>query len=113
MTAFAQRDYGIDSSLVMDWEKYDPPATLVVPENPVNRAKFPFIDVHSHQWRMDTSNLDKLVSDMNDLNMGVMVNLSGRNSEKLKNMVENTKRQNYDNRIVVFSNIEWRSIDES
>jgi predicted TIM-barrel fold metal-dependent hydrolase len=110
--SFAQRDYGIDSSLIMDWEKYDPPSTLVVPENPVTRAKYPFIDVHSHQWRMDTSNLSQLVSDMNNLNMGVMVNLSGRNSERLKNMVENTKKQDCDNRIVVFSNIEWRSIDE-
>jgi hypothetical protein len=34
----------------MDWESYDPPSTLVVPENPVTRAKFPFIDVHSHQY---------------------------------------------------------------
>lgn len=109
---FSQRDYGIDSSLVMDWEKYDPPSTLVVPENPVARAKFPFIDVHSHQWRMEDANLDELIGHMDDLNMGVMVNLSGRNSERLKNMVDNTKKQGYDKRIVVFSNIEWRSIDE-
>ena len=33
------------------FEEYDPPSTLKVPENPVSRARFPFIDIHSHQWR--------------------------------------------------------------
>ncbi len=102
----------VEDTLKMDFELYDPPSTLVVPENPKTRAKYPFIDVHSHQWRMDTQNLDKLVADMDAINLGTMVNLSGRNSEKLKRMVENAKNQGYGNRIVCFSNIEWRSIDE-
>ncbi len=32
---------------------YDPPSTLEVPEHPVPRAKFPFVDVHSHQFDLD------------------------------------------------------------
>jgi len=31
-------------------EEYDPKSTLVVPEHQVERAKFPFIDIHSHHW---------------------------------------------------------------
>ncbi|RMF28987.1 MAG: amidohydrolase, partial [Bacteroidetes bacterium] len=78
----------------------------------VTRAKFPFIDVHSHQWRMDTQNLDGLVAAMDSLNLAVLVNLSGRGGAKLKAMVDNARRQGYENRIVVFTNIEIRSIDE-
>ncbi|MEO1259989.1 MAG: amidohydrolase family protein [Bacteroidota bacterium] len=109
ISLLAQRREPLD--IQMDFEAYDPPSTLVVPENPVNRARFPFIDVHSHQWRMDTANLDRLVHEMDAMNMGVMVNLSGRGGLKLKNMTDNIARQ-YPNRFVCFTNINLRSIDE-
>ncbi|MGC4034795.1 MAG: hypothetical protein QM764_02465 [Chitinophagaceae bacterium] len=38
------------SSSHMDFETYDPVSTLVVPEHKLTKAKFPFIDVHNHQW---------------------------------------------------------------
>ena len=60
----------------LDWEKYDPPSTLVVPEHEVKAAKFPFIDVHSHQWRMDEMDLNDLIRPMDEMNMGIMNNLS-------------------------------------
>lgn len=62
----------------MGFEEYNPPSTLVVPENPVKRAKFPFIDVHSHQWNVAQETVHRLVGEMDELNMAVMVNLSGR-----------------------------------
>ena len=62
----------------MDFEEYDPISTLVVPENPVTRSKFPFVDVHSHQWNLTVDGIKKLEKEMDALNMGVMVNLSGR-----------------------------------
>ncbi|MCH6233294.1 amidohydrolase [Aquiflexum sp. AIY15W] len=62
----------------MSFEEYNPPSTLVVPENPIKRAKFPFIDIHSHQWNVSQERVNILVKEMNELNMGVMVNLSGR-----------------------------------
>ncbi|MBI1780883.1 MAG: amidohydrolase, partial [Sphingobacteriales bacterium] len=61
----------------MDFEEYDPPPTLVVPQHKVIKAKYPFIDVHNHQWSMPTQNVNELVSEMDKLHMGVMVNLSG------------------------------------
>ena len=36
----------------MDFEAYDPPSTLVVPEHHIVKARYPFIDVHNHQWGM-------------------------------------------------------------
>ena len=61
----------------IDFESYDPPSTLVVPEHLVDHAKFPFVDVHSHHWRMADMDLDELIGQMDSLNMQVVVNLSG------------------------------------
>ena len=48
---------------LMDIEEYSPISTLVVPKNPTNKSKFPFIDVHSHQWNMAVNDLYSLVKD--------------------------------------------------
>src|SRR3989337_492761 len=61
--------------MTMDFEEYDPPSTLVVPEHIITKAKFPFIDVHNHQFGMTSQNLSDLASQMDKLNMAVMVNL--------------------------------------
>lgn len=105
----AQRGQPLD--IHMDFELYDPPSTLVVPEHPTDHAKFPFIDVHSHQWNMDTQDLSVLARQMDSLNMGVMVNLSGRGGAKLKAMMDNVNAH-YPNRFVVFTNINLEGIDE-
>ena len=48
-------------SNVMDIGDYSPVSTLVVPENPRYKSKFPFVDVHSHHWDMPVKDLSKLV----------------------------------------------------
>ena len=110
--SLSQRRYNIDSSLVMDFEKYEPVSTLVVPENPVSKAKFPFLDVHSHHWRMAEMDLDKLIREMDSLNMKIVVNLSGRGGRALSDMTKYVEANNYSDRIVVFTNINLGSIDE-
>lgn len=112
LLAFTQGRREVDTSLHMDFELYDPPATLVVPEHPVTSAKFPFIDVHSHHWRMAEQDLDQLVREMDSLNMGVIVNLSGRGGPALKAMMENIQKYGHEDRIVNFTNINIRSIDD-
>mgnify|MGYP002399704594 CR=1 FL=1 len=107
----AQNRPAIDSSLRMDFERYDPPSTLVTPEHPMTRAGFPFIDVHSHHWRMAEQDLDLLIRQMDSMNMKIIVNLSGRGGLALKGMMDNIKKYGYENRIVCFTNIEIRSID--
>lgn len=108
----AQRRYEIDSSLVMDFEKYDPNSTLVVPEHPTYQAKFPFIDVHSHHWRLAQADLGKLVGEMDSLNMKIIVNLSGGGGRRLSDQTKHIKASNQEQRIVVFTNINLSSIDE-
>ena len=48
----------------MGFEEYNPKSTLVVPENPIEKAKFPFVDIHSHHFRMETQDLSKLIAEM-------------------------------------------------
>ena len=70
---------------VPPFHEYDPPSTLVVPETPVPRARYPFVDVHSHQFAMgDGQDLTELVAAMDELNMEVMVNLSGRGFRRVE-----------------------------
>lgn len=94
---------------VMDFEKYNPPSTLVVSEHPVPKAKFPFIDVHSHHPRMGSQNLDPLVADMDRLNLQLMVNLSGGSGDNIQRIADNIQ-DHYPDRFVVFANIDFDGI---
>src|SRR5580692_11926576 len=62
----------------MDFETYEPKSTLVVPQHLITHAKFPFFDVHNHQWDVPNQDLSELFSEMDKLNMAVMNNLSGK-----------------------------------
>ncbi len=100
--------------LEMDFESYNPPSTLVVPENRVTRAKFPFIDVHNHQFNMPSQDLTALTREMDKLNMAVMVNLSGRgrgSAEHLEKALENAKNTQ-PSRFIVFTNMDFAAIDD-
>ena len=97
------------SELIMDFEKYNPPSTLVVPENKLTRAKFPFIDVHNHQFNMPDMDLDVLIKEMDRLNMKVMVNLSGQSGDRIKKSVANIK-QNFPKRFIVFANVDFKGV---
>jgi predicted TIM-barrel fold metal-dependent hydrolase len=96
----------------MDFEKYDPPSTLVVPEHKITRAKFPFIDVHNHQFNMPSQDLKGLLKDMDILNMQVMVNLSGQSGETLQKSINNIKAT-ASKRFIVFANINFKGIGEA
>ncbi|MGI9530372.1 amidohydrolase family protein [Lutimonas sp.] len=93
----------------MSFEEYNPSSTLVVPENPVLKAKFPFIDIHGHQYRMPEQDLAPVIAAMDTLNMGIMVNLSGRSGEQLLKSVKNIQ-DHYPNRFVVFANIDFDGV---
>lgn len=125
---YSQTTPSAPSQPTMSFEEYDPRSALVVPVHPVTRAKYPFIDVHNHQNSMAPENLQKLVADMDKLNMAVMVNLSGRgfkrtqnpdgtttfglnDSEYLKKSVENANAV-APGRFVVFTNVDFNRIGE-
>lgn len=70
------------SAQEMSFEEYNPKSNLIVPEHLVTRAKFPFVDIHSHQWSMTKEKIAQLVKEMDEINMGTMVNLSGRGFDR-------------------------------
>lgn len=96
----------------MSFEEYDPKSTLVVPEHPRTKAKFPFIDVHSHQRRdMAPADVEKLVADMDRIGLAVMVNLSGGTGDTLKQGLATLKGP-HPKRFVAFANVDLSKIDE-
>jgi predicted TIM-barrel fold metal-dependent hydrolase len=97
----------------MSFENYNPPSTLKVPEHPVTRAKFPFIDIHSHQGGVNEEKIDRLTSEMDEINMAIMINLSGRGfgqgnsnaqQEYIKGMM-NEFKTHAPGRFMVFTNL--------
>jgi predicted TIM-barrel fold metal-dependent hydrolase len=97
---------------VMNFEEYEPKSTLVVPQHPRTKAKFPFIDVHNHQRReMTPAEVQKLVADMDRIGMAVMVNLSGGSGVAFKQGL-NSLQGPYPKRFVAFANVDFRKIDE-
>ena len=97
---------------LMDIEEYSPKSTLIVKENWVKRSKYPFVDVHNHQFDMPVKNLDKLVAEMDQLNMGFMINLSGFRGLYLRKSLENI-RENAPRRFGLFLNIDFEDIDDA
>jgi len=93
----------------LTFEEYNPKSTLVVPGDPVTRAKYPFIDIHSHQFRMADQDLSTLIADMDKMNMGIMINLSGGSGDRLKRSIENV-REHYPNRFGVFANVSFDGV---
>lgn len=104
----------------IDVEEYEPVSTLKVAEHRVGRAKYPFIDVHNHQYQMDDADLRGLITQMDSLNMGLMVNLSGRGFSG--NPGEGTKffdgalaniRKTSPKRLALFTNINFASVNDN
>ena len=100
-----------DTELEMSFEEYDPISTLVVPGGEVTNAKFPFVDVHSHLWRMATMDLERTVREMDSLNLQVLVNLSAQSGDQLLAMSEAVQRI-APNRFIIFANVDFRGMDD-
>jgi uncharacterized protein len=114
---------------LMIFEDYNPPSSLVVPQHPLTNAKYPFIDVHNHQWNMSKENIAKTIAEMDKLNMAVMVNLSGRgftrvetepgkfeyrmkDSKFFKESIKIVNEQS-PNRFITFTNIDFYGFGEN
>jgi uncharacterized protein len=96
----------------IDFESYNPPSSLVVPQHVITKAKYPFIDIHNHQNNMSPDALKGLVKIMDTLNMAVMNNLSGSWGDNLKRSVDNIK-STAPKRFTVFANINFNGIGEN
>ena len=103
---------------LMDIEEYSPRSTLVIPENIITKAKYPFVDVHNHIWNMPIKDLSDIVKEMDEMNMGFIINLSGSGigtqalrNEYFSKSISNIK-DNFPNRFGLFVNVDFERIDE-
>ena len=91
--------------------EYKPKSTLVVPQHPVPRAKFPVIDIHSHQSTpISPAEFDRVIKGMEDNNLRVLVNLSGSSGSRLRQGVEALRASKYKDRMVLFANVNFSGV---
>jgi predicted TIM-barrel fold metal-dependent hydrolase len=111
IVAEAQRDRGQQRAggPGLRVEDYTPRSTLVVDANPVPRARFPVVDVHSHHWPgFSARRLDEIAAEMDALNLAVLVNLSGGSGATLKSCVDTVAESRQPGRMVCFANLNFR-----
>ena len=98
---------------IVTLEEYSPKSSLVVPGQPLNRAKFPFVDFHSHQNNMmKPEQVEKLIAEMDSLNLRVLVNLSGGYGERFREGARNIKAK-YPKRFALFCSLDLTKLDEA
>jgi predicted TIM-barrel fold metal-dependent hydrolase len=93
--------------------EYKPRTTLVVPAHPRPRAKFPVIDIHSHQATpISTADFDRVVAGMEQNNLRLLVNLSGGSGDRLRAGLEAIRTSKYPDRMVLFANVDFRNVGQ-
>lgn len=85
---------------------------LVVPSTEVKRAKFPFIDVHTHHRDVSPSKLDSLIQDMDQINMRIMVSspVSGSFGERTKALIDGMRAHPKSKRFATMTNVNFRDL---
>ena len=93
-------------------EEYAPKSTLVVPQHIVKRARYPFIDVHNHQYDTSPGHLRQLLGDMDSLNLRILVDspVNGGCCAWVRTAVANIGAVGRD-RFAAMTNIDFRDID--
>lgn len=95
-------------------EQWTPRSTLVTEAHPVPKAKYPVIDVHSHhRVNLSGAQLDKIIGEMDALNLQVLVNLSGGTGPQLSQAVQTFRKGAYPKRFAVFANLDFSGIDQA
>jgi uncharacterized protein len=90
---------------------YKPRSTLVVPQHPVPRAKFPVVDVHGHPPSpTGAADYERVVKAMDSLNVRVMVYAQGNSSDRIPGLVDAVKKSPNPDRMVIFTNLTIRDV---
>jgi hypothetical protein len=85
---------------------YRPESTVVNDAHLVPKAKFPVVDIHSHQPATE-ENMARLIGEMDALNLRVLVNLSGGSGGSLAAAVDRIEASPHKDRFRVFANVDW------
>lgn len=91
--------------------EYKPKSQLVAPQHPVPRAKFPVIDIHSHQpTPISAAEYDRVMTGMQANNLQILVNLSGSSGDRLRQGVDALRASKYKDRMVLFANVNFNNV---
>src|SRR5437867_7894931 len=90
---------------------YKPKSTLVTAEHLKPRAKFPVIDIHSHQpVPIGGDRFAQVVQGMDPNNLKLLVNLSGGSGDSLRRGVEAIAASPFKDRMALFANVNFRNV---
>jgi predicted TIM-barrel fold metal-dependent hydrolase len=91
--------------------EYKPRSTLVVAEHPTPRAKFPAIDIHSHQPApISAAEFDKVVAAMDRNNLRLLVNASGASGTRLRQAIEAIRTSRHRDRMVQLAEVDLENV---
>ena len=91
--------------------EYHPRSTLVVPQHPVPKAKFPVIDFHHHPpFSMTVDDVNKVGDAMAALNLGLMIDANATPSERLKPAMASIAASRYKGKMVMFAGLDLRNV---
>jgi predicted TIM-barrel fold metal-dependent hydrolase len=88
---------------------YRPKSMLVTEEHLVPKAKYPVVDIHSHQ-RATAENMEELIAELDALNVQVLVNLSGGSGDELREGIETIRNSPYGDRFRMFANVDFTDV---
>ena len=91
--------------------QYKPRTTLKTSAHLVPRAKFPVIDIHSHQPApISEAQFATVVAGMDANNLRVLVNASGASGAQLVQAVTALKASRFKGRMVQFADVDFRNV---
>jgi predicted TIM-barrel fold metal-dependent hydrolase len=91
---------------------YRPHSTLVTAAHPVPKAKFPAIDFHGHPGNriMSAQALATMVSELDQLNVGMMVSADNLSGERLRQAIATIAGSPQKDRVRVLAGIDFRDV---
>jgi len=91
--------------------EYEPRSTLVVPEHPVPRAKFPVVDFHGHPPFLASADVvRRVVAAMDSLNLRVMVQANPSSGDRLAQQIGAVREAGLSDRFVFFASLDLRDV---
>lgn len=91
--------------------EYKPRSTLVVPADPVPRARYPVVDFHGHPPALTGGDVvDRVVQAMDPIGVRVMVDVNGASGERLQGSLAAIRQSHSSDRMVAFTSLDLRGL---
>lgn len=91
---------------------YRPKSTLIAPEHPTPKAKYPAIDFHGHPGgRLSSAEgLKTMFAELDALNVGLMLSAENASGDRLKQLVATAEASPYAKRLAFFTGVSFSNV---